>query len=78
MAQVLSASYRADSGRWNKVGLVMANSPGTVTSPQILGGTRHNCGVRTQSVATQLTGTSPAKEPRESGSDFSSQSIGIL
>ena len=40
MAQVLSVSYRAGFGHWNKVGLVTANSPGTVVSPQNLGGPR--------------------------------------
>ena len=56
----------------------MANSPGMVMSPQIFGGTERNCVGRTRSVAAQLTGTSPAKEPKESGSNFSSQSVRIL
>ena len=56
----------------------MANSPGMVTSPQIFGGTKRNCVGRTWSVVAQLTGTSPVKEPKESGSNFSSQSVGIL
>ena len=37
VAQVLSVGYRAGFGHWNKVSLVMANSPGTVVSPQNLG-----------------------------------------
>ena len=49
MAQVLSVSYRADFGHQNKVSLVTANSPGTVTSPLILGGTKQYCEGRTQS-----------------------------
>ena len=40
VAQVLSVSYRADFGRRNKIGLVTANSPGTVTSPQNFGWTQ--------------------------------------
>ena len=37
MAQVLSVGYWAGFGHWNKVGLVMANSPSTVVSPLNLG-----------------------------------------
>ena len=78
VAQVLSVSYRADFGRRSKVGQVTANSPGTVTSPLISGGIKCNCMGRIQSMAAQLSGTSPAKEPKQSGSNFSSQSVGIL
>ena len=56
----------------------MANSPGTVTSPLISDGIKCNCMGRIRSMAAQLTGTSPVKEPRESRSNFSSQSVGIL
>ena len=59
MAQVLSVSYRAGFGHWNKVGLVTANSPGTVVSPQKFGWT-WNTIVGAPSVSAQLTGTSPA------------------
>ena len=34
MAQILSVSYRADFGRWIKASLVMANSLGTIETPQ--------------------------------------------
>ena len=40
VAQVLSVSYQAGFGHWNKVGLVTTNSPSTVVSPQNLGGPR--------------------------------------
>ena len=49
MAQVLSVSYRADFGCRNKVSLVTANSPGMVTSPLNLGGTKQYCEGRTRS-----------------------------
>ena len=49
MAQVLSVSYWADFGHQNKVSLVTANSPSTVTSPLILGGTKQYCEGRTRS-----------------------------
>ena len=45
VAQVLSVSYRAGFGHWNKVGLVTANSPSTVVSPpKIWADPEHNCG----------------------------------
>ena len=53
-------SYHADFGRRNKVGLVTANSPGTVTSPLISGGTKQIVRAEPGLPAAQLTGTSPA------------------
>ena len=44
VAQVLSVGYRAGFGCWNKVGLVMANSPSTVVSPKIWADPEHNFG----------------------------------
>ena len=59
VAQVLSVGYRAGFGRWNKVGLVTANSPGTVVSPQNLGGPRTQLWGHHRCLSAQLTGTSP-------------------
>ena len=59
VAQVLSVGYRAGFGHWNKGSPVTANSPGTVTSPQNLGGSGTQlCGHR-RSLSAQLNGTSP-------------------
>ena len=59
VAQVLSVGYRAGFGRWNKVGLVKANSPGTVVSPQNLGRPITQLWGHCRSLSAQLTGTSP-------------------
>ena len=60
VAQVLSVGYRAGFGHWNKVGLVTANSLGTVVSPQNLGRPGTQLWGHHQSLSAQLTGTSPA------------------
>ena len=59
MAQVLSGSYRADFDHWNRVGLVTANSPGTVTSPLNFGWNQAIVRAEPGLPAAQLTGTSP-------------------
>ena len=64
-------SYQADFGRQSKVGLVTANSPGTVTSPLNFGWNQAIVRAEPGLPAAQLTGMSPR-------SDFSSESVGIL
>ena len=59
VAQVLSVGYRAGFVHRNKVSLVTANSPGTVVSPQNLGGPGTQLWGHHRSLSAQLTGTSP-------------------